>query len=57
MNGILACTVFLIALFAWVLNTQINYSTVYPCSEVTKQDPEDVQRVCAQAKRNRPWMN
>jgi len=56
MNGILACTVFLIALFAWVLNTQIEYPTVYACSEVTTKDPADVQRACAQAKRNQPWM-
>jgi hypothetical protein len=57
MNGILVCTAFLVALFAWVLNTHIEYPTVYPCSEVTTKDPVDVQRVCAQAKRNRPWMN
>jgi hypothetical protein len=55
MNVILFCTAFMIALFAWVLNTHLEPS-VYACAEVSKQDPIDVQRLCNQAKRNRPWM-
>ena len=48
--------IILIALFAWLFHAYSEVS-VYACSEVTKQDPVDVQKLCAKAKRNRPWMN
>jgi len=57
MNGILFCAALLMALFAWVFNTQIEYSTVYACSEVTKSDPIDVQRLCERERRGKWWMN
>ena len=56
MNSILFGTALLIALFAWILNTQVEYSVVYACSEVTKQDPIEVQKLCEREKRGKWWM-
>jgi hypothetical protein len=55
MNAILFCTALLIALSAWILNTHVD-TLPYACAEVSKQDPIEVQKLCAQAKRNRSWM-
>ena len=56
MNGILFCTVLLITLFAWIFNTQVEYSVVYACSEVTQRDPIEVQRICERERRGKWWM-
>lgn len=57
MNKLLFCVALLIALFAWVFNTQVEQSTVYACSEVTKRDPMEVQRLCERERRGKWWMN
>ena len=48
-------TIILIALFAWLFHAYSEVS-VYACSEVNKQTPQDVQQLCANARKNRPWM-
>jgi hypothetical protein len=55
MNWILACVICLMALFAYVLNDNIEPS-VYACSDVAKRDPNEVQRLCDRARKNQPWM-
>ena len=48
--------IILVALFAWLFHAYSEIS-VYACSEVDKQSPQDVQQLCAKARKNRPWMN
>ena len=55
MNTMLFFIVIMVVIIAWVLNNHVEPS-VYACSEVTKRDPIEVQRLCAQDKRNKPWM-
>jgi hypothetical protein len=56
MNVLLFNIALLIALFAWIFNTQIEYSVVYACSEVTQRDPVDVQKLCERERRGKWWM-
>ena len=55
MNIMLFFIVIMVAILAWFLNNYVEPS-VYACSQVTKQDPIEVQRLCAQEKRNKSWM-
>jgi hypothetical protein len=55
MNFLLFCVAVMIALLAWVLNTQLEPS-VYACSEVTQKDPIEVQKLCESARKGKWWM-
>ena len=57
MNALLFLAAVWIALLAWILNTKLYYPVVYACSEVTKNDPIDVQQICEQERKGKWWMN
>ena len=55
MNWLLCTVALMVVLFAYVLNNSTEQS-VYACSEVTKSDPIEVQKLCDRARKSQPWM-
>jgi hypothetical protein len=51
--ALFAVTIAFVLLLAYKTTTE---TSVYACSEVSKNDPPNVQKLCAQARKNRPWM-
>jgi hypothetical protein len=55
MNIVLILLAWWIALAAYIFNVHMEPS-VYACSEVTKKDPADVQKICERERRGKWWM-
>lgn len=55
MKAIAISLIMLGSLFAWIFYAH-SETSVYACSEVTKQDPIDVQKFCERERRGKWWM-
>jgi hypothetical protein len=50
MKIVVALSLLLVALIIYGVNESMPKKKVYACAEVTKEDPEDVQKIC-----NKRW--
>jgi hypothetical protein len=55
MKLIIMAVILLVALLSLVF-TANSEPSVYACSEITKQDPVDIQKLCDKERRGKWWM-